>query len=76
MDKYIVTRLYEEPACFMNDEYHTFDELSDADTDARQKSKEDFSAFSISRYDRREHGYHHFMERVAIAVDYQMYFQG
>ncbi len=76
MDKYIVTRLYEEPASFMNDKYQTFDDLEDADTEARTKSQEDFQAYTISRYDERENGYHHFMERVAIAVDFELFWQG
>ena len=76
MDKYIVTRLYEEPAAFMNNRFKTYDELCDADTDARTKSEEDYQAFSISRYDERDNGYHHFIERVAVAVEGDLFFQG
>ncbi len=73
-DIYIVTKLHEAPPYIFENEVAPSKTEGPVEKEAMRLSAfGDCMAYEVSRYDVRENGYCHFMERVSVAVEGQLF---
>jgi hypothetical protein len=74
MDVYIVTKLHESPAyCYLGEVAALTKEEAEAEAIRLSSFGLDYEAYEVCRYDLREQDYCHFMARISVAVEGELF---